>query len=94
MGTSGGSDPMLRYGFNIRTRNGQRVDNISIMAQSLADAERRLRQMYDRCQIVECLEQAIGRRVEVLDLATVIEMISASEAPLARAASGHKAGSP
>ena len=35
---------MIRYGFNIRTRTGQRVDNISIMAGSQTDAERRLRQ--------------------------------------------------
>jgi hypothetical protein len=72
---------MFRYGFNIRTRSGQRVDNISIMAATLADAERRLRQMYDRCQIVECLTQNVGRRVEPLDLETVIGMIGASEPP-------------
>ena len=72
---------MVRYGFNIRTRSGQRVENISIMAPSLADAERRLRQMYERCQIVECLTQTISRRVDALDLATVIEMISAVELP-------------
>jgi hypothetical protein len=84
---------MVRYGFNIRTRSGQRVENISIMAPSQEDAERRLRQMYDRCQIVECLTQSVARRVEGLDLATVIEMIGAAEAPppLA-AASRHKAG--
>ena len=84
---------MVRYGFNIRTRSGQRVENISILAPSLADAERRLRQMYDRCQIVECLTQSIGRRVETLDLASVIELISAGEAPpAAGGASRHKAG--
>jgi hypothetical protein len=86
---------MIRYGFNIRTRSGQRVENISIMAASLADAERRLRQMYDRCQIVECLTQTVARRVDALDLASVIELISAAEPPApapASAASGHKAG--
>src|SRR5437867_12013671 len=67
---------MVRYGFNIKTRSGQRVEKISIMAQSLADAERRLRQMYDRCQIIECLAQPAGRRVAGLDLAAVIEAIS------------------
>ncbi len=72
---------MVRYGFNIRTRSGQRVDNISIMALSRDDAERRLRQMYDRCQIVECLEQAVARRFESLDLPQIIGMISASEPP-------------
>jgi len=84
---------MVRYGFSIRTRSGQRVENISIMAPSLADAERRLRQMYDRCQIVECLTQSIGRRVDALDLASVIEMIGAADAPLpVAAASRHEAG--
>jgi hypothetical protein len=82
---------MVRFGFNIRTRSGQRVENISIMATSRADAERRLRQMYDRCQIVECLTQTIARRVDALDLASVIELISAAEPP-APAASRHKAG--
>ena len=64
------------------------------MAASLDDAERRLRQMYDRCQIVECLTQAVGRRAEGgLDLATVIEMIGAAEAPPPLAAvSLHKSG--
>ena len=55
---------MIRYGFSIRTRTGQRVDNISIMAGSLADAERRLRQMYLQCEIVDCREQAVPRRLE------------------------------
>lgn len=76
---------MLRYGFHIRTRSGQRVENISIMAATLDDAERRLRQMYDRCQIVECLTQTVARRVDTLDLAHVIELISATEPPHALA---------
>ena len=73
---------MIRYGFNIRTRHGQPVDNILIMAATQSDAERRLRQMYDRCQIVECLTQAVPRaKVDTRDLASVIELISASEPP-------------
>ena len=76
---------MIRYGFNIRTRSGQRVDNIHIMASSLADAERRLRQMYLRCEIIECREQAVPRRIDMLDVEGVIGLISA--APLT-----HKAG--
>jgi hypothetical protein len=72
---------MVRYGFNIRTRSGQRVDNISIMAPSRGDAERRLRQMYDRCEIVECHTQVVTRHEETLDLAHVIELVSASEPP-------------
>lgn len=69
---------MIRYGFNIRTRTGQRVDNILIMAASQNDAERRLRQMYMQCQIVECKEHSVPRRVDTLDVEGVIGMISGS----------------
>ncbi len=53
---------MVRYGFNIRTRTGQRVDNILILAASLIDAERRLRQMYMQCEILERREQNVNER--------------------------------
>lgn len=53
---------MTRYGFNIRTKSGQRVDNIQIMAASASEAERRLRQMYLQCEIVERREQSVTRR--------------------------------
>ena len=69
---------MIRYGFNIRTRTGQRVDNILIMAGSQPDAERRLRQMYMQCEIVECREQSVPRRLDTLDVEGVIGMISGS----------------
>ena len=55
---------MLRYGFTIRTRMGQRVENVSIIAASQLDAERRLRQMYVQCEIMECRERSIPRRFE------------------------------
>jgi len=45
MSAAQGEITMIRYGFNIKTRTGQRVENISIMAGSQRDAERRLRQM-------------------------------------------------
>jgi len=59
---------MIRYGFNIRTKTGQRVDNIQIMAATLGDAERRLRQMYRQCEIIEHREQSVPRRVDAADL--------------------------
>lgn len=70
---------MIRYGFNIKTRTGQRVENISIMAGSQRDAERRLRQMYHHCEIIECNTQTVPRRVDTLDVAGVIGLISNSE---------------
>ena len=76
---------MTRYGFSIKTRYGQRVENIHIMAGTQGDAERRLRQMYQQCEIIECREQAVPRRVDTLDVEGVIGMISA-------ASSAQKAG--
>ena len=76
---------MIRFGFTIRTKSGQRVDNIQIMAASLDDAERRLRQMYVHCEIIERREQSVHRRSDSLDIEHVVGMISA-------APSGHKAG--
>lgn len=67
---------MIRYGFNIRTRSGQRVDNICIMAANRTDAERRLRQMYHYCEILQCQSEAVNHRNEVLDLEGVIGIIS------------------
>jgi hypothetical protein len=69
---------MIRYGFNIKTRSGQRVDNILIMAGSQPDAERRLKQMYLHCEIVDCREQSVPRRLDTLDVEGVIGMISNS----------------
>ena len=59
---------MIRYGFNIRTKTGQRVDNIQIMAASMGDAERRLRQMYLKCEIIERREQPVHGRIEAADV--------------------------
>ena len=78
---------MTRFGFNIRTKAGQRVDNIQIMAATLGDAERRLRQMYVSCEIIERREQSVTRRNDTLDVEHVIGLISA--APLAQKTGTH-----
>ena len=68
---------MTRYGFNLKTRSGQRVDNIVIMAASQEDAERRLMQMYVHCEILECREQHVqARRLDTLDVEAVIGLIA------------------
>lgn len=79
------SDVVIRYGFNIRTRMGQRVENIMIMAATQSDAERRLRQMYHHCDIVDCREQAVPRRVDTLDLESLINLISAAAPSMQKA---------
>ena len=53
---------MIRFGFSIRTKSGQRVQNIQIVAATLDDAERRLRQMYLQCEIIDRRERAVARR--------------------------------
>jgi hypothetical protein len=67
---------MTRYGFNIRTRSGQRVDNICIMAANQGDAERRLRQMYHHCEILACQTEAVALRNDPLGLERMIDIIS------------------
>ncbi len=76
---------MTKYGFNIRTRGGQKVDNIVIMARDFEEAERRLRQMYTQCEILNRLEAADDRRRNGIDVDSLIGMI-------ARHTSVHKPG--
>lgn len=56
---------MIKFEFSLFTKDGQRVDGIVISAQEQADAERKLRQMYRYCEIIECMvkgEDGIGPR--------------------------------
>ena len=76
---------MVRYGFKIRTKTGQRVENIQIMAATLDDAERRLRQMYLQCEIIERREQSVPRRIDNAEMEN-------TGGPLRIAASNGKTG--
>lgn len=67
---------MTRFAFNIKTRSGQRVDNISLLAASEPDAQRRLRQMYQGCEILECHTVSPPRPPDALDMENVIGLIS------------------
>ena len=42
-----------RFGFRIRTRSGAVVDNLLFLGQDESDAERKLRQIYVGCEILE-----------------------------------------
>jgi len=44
---------LAKYGFRIRTRNGAVVDNLLIYGKNEPDAERKLRQIYLGCEIIE-----------------------------------------
>lgn len=69
---------MIRYGFTIRTRMGQRIENVSIIAGSQKDAERRLRQMYIQCDILDCREKSIPRRFEPISVANMADLMAIS----------------
>jgi hypothetical protein len=53
-----GANGTSKYGFRIRTRSGMVVENLTIHGRDEADAERKLRQMYLHCQVLEC--RAVG----------------------------------
>lgn len=79
---------MTRFGFTIKTRLGQRVDSIQIMAATAVDAERRLRQMYMHCEILECRQNTVPARVEQLDIENIISLISGMPAASAHEPAG------
>ncbi len=49
-----------KYVFRIRTRQGLLVDNLTIHGRDAADAERKLRQMYRDCEVIECTAHLAG----------------------------------
>ncbi len=67
---------MNKYEFNIRTRNGQRVDKITIQALDRATAEERLRQMYRQCEIIDSTEAPAVTRQENMDVEGIINLIT------------------
>lgn len=69
---------MVRYGFNIRTRSGQRVDNISIIARDQLEAERRLRQMYQQCEIVDCNPRPVSAHTDPIDIGGLAGLAAAA----------------
>lgn len=47
------SSTTQKYGFRIRTRHGLMVEHLTIHGRDEADAERKLRQIYQHCEVVE-----------------------------------------
>lgn len=46
---------ITKYGYRIRTRSGLVVDNILIHGRDESDAQRKLRQMYHGCEVLDCV---------------------------------------
>ncbi|HLA34142.1 MAG TPA: hypothetical protein VJ001_04660 [Rhodocyclaceae bacterium] len=49
------SHPFMRFAFRIKTRLGVVVNNLMVTGRDEIDAQRRLRQIYRDCQIMECV---------------------------------------
>jgi len=59
------SSAIVKYGFRIRTRSGLIVDNLLIHGKDEIDAERKLRQMYQHCKILQCVVHKPGKSTEL-----------------------------
>ena len=70
---------MTKYGFRIRTRGGMLVENLQVQARDREEAERKIKQIYHQCEIVECQEITQAVKVEGVDLEDVIELINREE---------------
>ena len=56
---------ITKYGFRIRTRSGLIVDKLLIHGRDEVDAERKLRQMYQHCRILQCTVHKPGENAEL-----------------------------
>lgn len=67
---------LTKYAFRIKTRDGLLVNNLMIHGCAEDDAERKLRQIYRDCEIIECVchegadPAAVANFEEVLTLIT------------------------
>jgi hypothetical protein len=70
--------PSTKYGFRIRTRGGATVDNLLIPGKDQLEAERKLRQVYLGCEILETRLPADPRpRSGSMTYEDVLDLISA-----------------
>jgi hypothetical protein len=67
---------MRKYGFRIRTRGGSVVDNLTIQGRDRDEAERKLRQVYHHCEILEVREVPDAAPADASDFEGVISLIA------------------
>ncbi|MHB8666731.1 MAG: hypothetical protein ACYC7B_04320 [Burkholderiales bacterium] len=72
---------MIKFGFKIKTRSGTVVDNLMFAARDRADAERKVGQIYRRCEILECRELQPAVKEEGFDLESAINLINKEPGP-------------
>ena len=65
----------VKYGFRIKTRTGMVVENLTIHGRDEADAERKLRQMYLHCHVLEC--RTVGTpKADAMSYEDVLALVS------------------
>ncbi|MBI5435581.1 MAG: hypothetical protein HY937_00445 [Nitrosomonadales bacterium] len=68
---------MLKFNFSVTTRDGQRVENIQIHGKDLPDAERKLRQMYRDCEVLQYKTIDPDKRIaQSADIEDVLSLIA------------------
>jgi hypothetical protein len=67
---------VIKFGFKIKTRGGTVVDNLMIAARDRVEAERKVTQIYQHCEILDCHEVQPSVNEETLDLERAINLIT------------------
>lgn len=70
---------MQKFGFTIKTRDGQMVENLFIAGRDQAEAERKLRQMYLNCHVVRCSTVQVEMRRghhQAMDVEELLSLIA------------------
>ena len=70
---------MKKFGFRIRTRGGSLVEHLTIQGRDLEEAERKLRQVYHHCVVLESRELEEAAPADASDFEGVISLISDEE---------------
>lgn len=68
--------PLKKYAFRIRTRVGMVVDNLMIPGKDEEEAQRKLRQIYRDCQILDCVCHNGSVRTPVANFEEVVSLIT------------------
>lgn len=69
-------EEMTKFGFRIRTRGGSIVENLVIQGRDRDEAERKLRQVYHHCVVLEARQIADAAPAEASDFEGVISLIA------------------
>ena len=66
---------VVKFGFRIRTRSGSTVDNLAIHAADQEAAQRKLRQMYPDCEVLDAWSGATQIRPVAQSFEDVVDLI-------------------